>query len=108
MNARRFVSPLSPLVAAAAIASTGACSRAIVAGDHPRPDVVRDARQLVVVTTPGWDSTSGTLAWYSRDDATGGGRAERRGVPVVVGRTGLAWGVGYESFARANDHSRHR
>ena len=107
MNTRRLVRCLSALAGTAAVASAGACSRAVVAGDHPSPDVVRDARQLVVVTTPGWDSTSGTLAWYSRDDGTGGWRAERRGVPVVVGRTGLAWGIGFESYAGAGDPVKH-
>ncbi len=47
--------------------------------------------QVVVVTTPGWNSVQGTLSvWESN------GRKWKpviRDIPVVVGRSGLAWGV---------------
>jgi L,D-peptidoglycan transpeptidase YkuD (ErfK/YbiS/YcfS/YnhG family) len=49
------------------------------------------ARQLVLVVTPGWDSTSGTLRRFARDDASGAWRAVGVAVPIVVGRTGVAW-----------------
>jgi D-alanyl-D-alanine dipeptidase len=58
----------------------------------PPPALAR-ASQLLVVTTATWDTTGGMLRRYSRD-ATGRWRAEGARVPVVVGRTGLAWGVG--------------
>ena len=57
------------------------------------PLALARATQLLVVTTATWDTTAGTLRRYSRD-ATGAWRAEGARVPVVVGRTGLAWGVG--------------
>ena len=50
------------------------------------------ARQLVVVTTPAWDSVSGTLRRYVRASATAPWRAVGGPVPIVVGQTGLAWG----------------
>jgi L,D-peptidoglycan transpeptidase YkuD (ErfK/YbiS/YcfS/YnhG family) len=49
------------------------------------------ALQLVLVATPGWDSTSGTLRRYERDAAGQPWRAVGAAVPIVVGRTGLAW-----------------
>jgi zinc D-Ala-D-Ala dipeptidase len=52
---------------------------------------VADARQLVVVITPAWDSTSGTLRRYSRDASGGAWRPVGAEVPIVVGQTGLAW-----------------
>jgi D-alanyl-D-alanine dipeptidase len=52
----------------------------------------RAPRQLVVVTTPAWDSVSGTLQRYARTSATSRWRAEGPAVPIVVGQTGLAWG----------------
>jgi L,D-peptidoglycan transpeptidase YkuD (ErfK/YbiS/YcfS/YnhG family) len=52
----------------------------------------RVSRQLIVVTTPAWDSVSGTLRRYVRAGATSPWRAEGPAVPIVVGRTGLAWG----------------
>lgn len=51
------------------------------------------AGQLVLVTIDGWDATRGTLRRYARDDGRGWqqvGVAE----PVVIGRTGAAWGLG--------------
>ncbi|MCY7354220.1 MAG: hypothetical protein LH470_03920 [Lysobacter sp.] len=66
-----------------------ACSRHTI-----RNDVATwsDARQLVLVTTTGWDSTDATLRRYARD----GGDWKQIGmpVPVVIGRTGSAWGIG--------------
>lgn len=55
--------------------------------------------QLVVVTTPGWDWTSGELRRFVRADAQAPWRAEGGAVPVVIGRSGLGWGVGFEGFA---------
>lgn len=61
----------------------------------------RAARQLVVVTTPAWDSVSGTLQRYSRARARSPWRADGPAVPIVVGETGLAWGD--DAMARRRD-----
>ena len=45
----------------------------------------------MLVVTPAWDSTSGTLRRFERDRARGPWRAVGDVVPVVVGRTGVAW-----------------
>lgn len=58
-------------------------------------------RQLVVVTTPAWDSVSGTLQRYSRVRASTAWRAVGAPVPIVVGQTGLAWGE--DVVGRHND-----
>ena len=50
------------------------------------------SRQLVVVTTPAWDSVNGTLRRYSRTGPKSPWVAEGPAVPIVVGQTGLAWG----------------
>ena len=51
------------------------------------------SRQMVVVTTAGWDATRGELRRFERD--TGGAwREAGAAVPVVIGRTGAAWGTG--------------
>jgi D-alanyl-D-alanine dipeptidase len=49
------------------------------------------ALQLVVVTTPAWDSTSGTLRRYERDQPGAAWRPVGASIPIVVGQTGLAW-----------------
>jgi D-alanyl-D-alanine dipeptidase len=65
---------------------------ALLAGQgHPEG---RAVRQLLVVTTPAWDSISGTLRRYERAGASSPWRAVGAPVPIVVGETGLAWGDG--------------
>jgi D-alanyl-D-alanine dipeptidase len=78
--AQRVPSNVAPTVPAAA-------PRAAATPRSP----VADARQLVLVSTPAWDSTSGTLRRYARDADGGTWRAVGAEVPIVVGQTGLAW-----------------
>ena len=54
--------------------------------------VPASARQLLVVTTPSWTSTSGTLQRYARDEDRW--RPVGPEVGVIVGRSGLGWGRG--------------
>jgi zinc D-Ala-D-Ala dipeptidase len=56
------------------------------------------ARQLVVVTTPDWNSTRGSLRRFSRASSGDSWRAEGAAIPIVVGRTGLALGVGFDDL----------
>jgi D-alanyl-D-alanine dipeptidase len=72
---------------------------ALLAGQS-RPEA-RAARQLLVVTTPAWDSISGTLRRYERESASAPWRAVGDPVPIVVGQTGLAWGD--DALARRRD-----
>jgi L,D-peptidoglycan transpeptidase YkuD (ErfK/YbiS/YcfS/YnhG family) len=46
---------------------------------------------MVLVTTPGWNATSGTLRRFTRAADQGAWSAVGNAVPIVVGRTGLAW-----------------
>lgn len=50
------------------------------------------SQQLVVVITPDWNTTTGTLRRFERDNAQGAWRPAASAIPVVIGRTGLAWG----------------
>lgn len=65
------------------------------------PEALASATQLVVVTTPGWDATTGVLQRFARERPGSPWRAEGGPVPVVVGRSGLAWGVGFDEIAGA-------
>ncbi|MEO6364868.1 MAG: hypothetical protein ABIO38_02300 [Luteimonas sp.] len=66
-----------------------ACGRNLI-----RDDIAgwSGARQLVVVTTPDWEATSGTLRRYARDGS--GWTQVGTAAPVVIGRSGSAWGLG--------------
>ena len=79
-------------------ARTFACALAVahggarmLAAQVAAPAPLVRARQLVVVTTAGWDTTGGTLRRYVRTGPAGPWRADGPPVLVVVGRSGLAW-----------------
>ncbi len=91
---RRAFRPL-PLVAALLVA---ACRPHTGAVSASRPPLLADARQLVVVTTPSWDAVQGTMHRFTRASARDPWRGEGAAVPIVVGRTGLAWGVGFDAM----------
>jgi L,D-peptidoglycan transpeptidase YkuD (ErfK/YbiS/YcfS/YnhG family) len=79
--------------------ATVSCSHATHPAPASAPSVLTGAQQLVVVTTPSWNATTGTLRQFERDDDRQAWRPTGAVVPVVVGRTGLAWGD--ESLASA-------
>lgn len=85
------------VVTALMVACAGAPDPAAVSPPAP----LAGATQLVLVTTEGWDSTAGELRRFSREEAGSPWRAEGGPVPVVVGRAGLGWGVGFDSLATA-------
>ena len=58
----------------------------------PAAGPLRDARQLVLVTTPDWNANHGTLQRFERID--GAWRPVGDATPVMVGRNGTAWGLG--------------
>ena len=81
------------------------CPRAIAArgrrrpassGSHPHS--AGRSTQMVLVVTPAWDSTSGTLRRFERATPTGAWRQVGDVEPIVVGRTGR--GVGRPARSR--------
>jgi len=64
------------------------------------------SQQVVVVTTPGWSSTTGTMQRFERASPDAEWRAKGAREPVVVGRTGIAWGVGFDGVATDGPHKR--
>lgn len=79
-------------IAAAAVLAA-ADARAQAAHRPPAQSAVpASARQLVLVVTPGWDTTSGTMRRFVRRGTRAPWRSVGATVPVVVGTNGLAWG----------------
>ena len=86
----------------------GACARAPIAGSPatsaperagrvttvhaPMPATLADAGQLVIVVTPSWNAVTGTLRRFARTNPSSAWQPAAPAVPVVLGRTGLAWG----------------
>ena len=60
------------------------------------------ARQLVLVITADWSADHGTLRSYSRTDG-GEWRPTGAPFPVVIGRTGAAWGIGLHDVPHDSD-----
>lgn len=65
-----------------------------------------NAAQLIVVTTNDWQSSNGLLRRFQRS-AANGWQQVGKGVPVVVGKTGLAWGIGLHGNAPAGSPAKH-
>jgi D-alanyl-D-alanine dipeptidase len=57
-------------------------------------DPLHGALQVVLVTTDGWDGVNGTAQRFERRSASAPWQAVGAAIPVVVGRSGLAWGRG--------------
>jgi len=87
-------------LAAALLCAAGvvaACRPATAPAPAAVPPALAGAEQIIVVTTPGWDSTTGVLHRFERASPAAPWRATGAPAPVVVGRTGLAWGVGFDA-----------
>ncbi|HEX9084828.1 MAG TPA: hypothetical protein VF836_08830, partial [Gemmatimonadaceae bacterium] len=71
----------------------------------PAPRAEIDAsRQLVVVITPGWTSTVGAMTRFERPTPTSAWTRLESAIPLVVGRTGIAWGVGFDNVSTDGPH----
>lgn len=62
------------------------------AASAPEASRWQQAQQLVLVTTPDWNSDQGTLRQYERSGAQW--RETAHAQPVMIGRSGAAWGLG--------------
>jgi D-alanyl-D-alanine dipeptidase len=52
------------------------------------------SRQLILVTTSGWNTVSGVMRRYERDAIDHKWRPVSEEIPVVIGRNGMAWDKG--------------
>lgn len=76
------------LLSAALCALTACAHRVLPPSQRPWSS----ARQLVVVTTADWNVDHGMLRRFERDDGTW--HAVGAAQPVLIGRSGSAWGIG--------------
>ncbi len=80
-----LVRHLLPLAGLLALAATGASAAALATPVH-------GARQLVVVTAPSWEATSGRLQAFVH--GARGWQPHGEAFEVALGRSGSAWGIG--------------
>jgi L,D-peptidoglycan transpeptidase YkuD (ErfK/YbiS/YcfS/YnhG family) len=87
---------------------TNLCFALALAGCAHAPAANGDAtrwsntQQLVLVAVPDWNSTQGTLRRYERG-ADGGWTPVGEAEPIVIGRSGAAWGVGLHDLPAGTD-----
>ena len=62
------------------------------------------SQQIVVVVTPSWTSTTGTMQRFERATTSTDWSPIGSAVPVVVGRTGIAWGAGFDDVSQEGPH----
>jgi D-alanyl-D-alanine dipeptidase len=75
-------------------------SAALVGGRQPKPadDPLKGSLQILLVVTAGWDAVDGSMQRFERSSVDAAWRTVGPVVPVVVGRSGLAWGSGVASL----------
>jgi L,D-peptidoglycan transpeptidase YkuD (ErfK/YbiS/YcfS/YnhG family) len=57
-------------------------------------DPLRNSRQCLVVIAKDWNSTTGVLRAFVRPRTAGSWKIRGTDVPVVLGKSGLGWGLG--------------
>jgi len=62
--------------------------------NSPLPEAIAESRQLILVTTGGWNAVDGEIRLYERDSINDRWKAVGEKISVVVGRNGMAWGRG--------------
>ncbi|HEY8460780.1 MAG TPA: hypothetical protein VIM99_10390 [Blastocatellia bacterium] len=62
-------------------------------------EALAESRQLILVATSGWDAVEGEMSLYERGLADDQWNAVGEKIPVVVGRNGMAWGMGLHGGA---------
>jgi D-alanyl-D-alanine dipeptidase len=61
-------------------------------------EAMTECRQLILVTTGGWDAVDGEMKLYERDSINDRWNAVGEKIPIVVGRNGMAWGKGLHGY----------
>lgn len=85
----RILAVMAATLAAIALSACASTSTGSASTSQPWSN----ARQMVVVTSRGWDEVRGTLRRFERVDGEGWqqvGAAQ----PVMLGRAGIGWGIG--------------
>lgn len=66
---------------------------------QPKQSPLATSKQMVVVVTDSWDAVEGVLQYYERPAFDKSWKAVSPKTSIVVGKTGLAWGVGLHGVA---------
>ncbi|MSP61309.1 MAG: hypothetical protein EXR72_13380 [Myxococcales bacterium] len=83
-----------------ALAAMLPCAHALA--QEPRvPSPIAEARQLLFVAALTWDTSAAQLQRFQRAQPGGKWIAVGKRIPVAIGRSGMAWGIGLHGAARS-------
>jgi D-alanyl-D-alanine dipeptidase len=71
-----------------------ACAATVTAAQAPIEQPLLTSTQMIVVTTPNWNSVSGQLQRFQRVRPGKRWKAVGSPTPIVVGKNGMGWGSG--------------
>ena len=74
----------------------------LVARAQNGAQVFRGSTQMLVVTTSGWDAVDGRLQRFERTTTRAVWHAVGKPIPIVVGKSGLGWGIGVTAIHDAD------
>jgi L,D-peptidoglycan transpeptidase YkuD (ErfK/YbiS/YcfS/YnhG family) len=98
---RGAAQPSAAPPAAAPFASAVPAPPIASAPTGPTRPVPSDSRQLLLVTTSGWNQFKGTARRYERSESGSEWHAVGRSMDIVTGRRGMAWGRGLHPEAQS-------
>jgi L,D-peptidoglycan transpeptidase YkuD (ErfK/YbiS/YcfS/YnhG family) len=81
-----------PILLSATVMAFNPARAEMSSGIEAQP--LRGNRQCLVVITSEWKARSGTLTAFERRNGEKAWRQKEQSIPVVVGKSGLAWGRG--------------
>ncbi len=73
-------------------ATTQGLARGQVACPRSAVEILKNTRQLIVVSTKTWDTATAQMSWWQRRSASDKWQPASDSLAAVVGRSGLAWG----------------
>ncbi len=68
----------------------------------PKPEILNQSKQLVLVITPSWEDPNGSMQRFERSDPAQEWQPVGQSWPIVVGRKGLGWENGLQNFANGS------
>ena len=68
----------------------------------PKPELLNNSKQLLLVITRSWDDPNGTMQRFERTDVSQEWKPVGPAWPIIAGRKGLAWEDGLQSFANGD------
>jgi len=71
------------------------------AATHPDASSLFGSRQVLLITSASWDATTGQLQLFERESLATPWAAVGTSIPVSLGRTGMAWGIGLHTAPRS-------